>query len=118
MEKKKAGNSYNTFKWSNFARNVSIQRPLLDYLCYVMILAMSVFLILAVFGPNASRFVPVPGLKRIHHKEGGVYADCSRPENKNNPYCRPKQTPAEDRWRDLTRSNGKPMPFRLTEPTR
>ncbi len=47
--------------------------------------------------------------------ERGIYADCSKRENRGNAYCQPKETQADKSWKNLVRSGGKPPPFGLND---
>jgi hypothetical protein len=35
----------------------------------------------------------------------GVYADCSKPENKDIPYCQPREGKAARQWKNLSHGN-------------
>ena len=49
----------------------------------------------------------------VFHEERGLYADCSKRENKSNPYCAPKVSPVDKEWRSL--SGGKKAQFSITD---
>ena len=54
------------------------------------------------------------GLKSLYVEEGGIYTDCSKPENRDVPFCQPKSGRAEQTWRSIGR-NGSGAPFSLSE---
>lgn len=54
------------------------------------------------------------GILGLTASEGGIYADCSKPENRSNPYCQPKESAADKDWRNL-RGKGQNVPFSLTD---
>lgn len=59
---------------------------------------------------SATYFAGILGLTAT---EGGIYADCSKPENRSNPYCQPKESAVERDWKNL-RGKGQHVPFSLT----
>jgi len=73
-------------------------------------IALAVFLLIIVFGKRLS-ILDYLGMRSLFSDKAGVYADCSKWENRNNPYCLPKEGKADREWKDLKR--GKAMPFNL-----
>lgn len=63
------------------------------------------------FNPILSWF----GLRGFRYQERGVYADCSKPENKDISYCQPKQTQSERNWESI--SKGQRGGFNLYQPS-
>lgn len=53
------------------------------------------------------------GLRSLHNEQKGIYADCSKKENKNSPYCRPKVSQSDRDWKDMRDSKGRVVPFTL-----
>jgi hypothetical protein len=45
--------------------------------------------------------------------ESGIYADCSKRENRNNSYCQPKESSSDMQWREVSSNKGKAVPFSL-----
>jgi hypothetical protein len=60
---------------------------------------------------GATYFAGILGLTAA---EGGIYADCAKPENRSNPYCQPKESSSERDWKSL-RGKGQHVPFSLTD---
>ncbi len=54
------------------------------------------------------------GILGLTVEEGGIYADCSKRENRSNPYCRPKESDADRSWRNIG-GKGQHAPFSLTQ---
>jgi hypothetical protein len=52
------------------------------------------------------------GLTNIYHEETGVYADCSKRENRNSPFCAKKENAADKNWKSISQGAG---PFNLTD---
>ncbi len=52
------------------------------------------------------------GLSNVYHEEGGVYADCSKRENRNSPFCAKKENAADKNWKNLSQ---KSAPFNLSD---
>jgi hypothetical protein len=88
----------------------ALNRPIVDYVCYGIILLMAGLLVLAFSGERVGRKF---GVQALYNREGGVYADCSNPVNKNNPYCKPKNEASEKAWANISKGKGKPLPFTL-----
>ena len=78
------------------------------------ILSLTLVILLIILGPRYPGVVEALGLDWLVNAQQGVYADCSRAENKNISYCRPKAQQGEKGWNELRRSNGKPVPFSLS----
>ena len=53
------------------------------------------------------------GLGFLMHEEGGIYADCTKRENRNSPFCSQKDTKTDKDWKGLQRSGGRLVPFSL-----
>ena len=51
----------------------------------------------------------------FHNQEAGVYADCSKREDRNSPYCRPKASQSEVDWKGIAHTKGAPVPFSLSD---
>ena len=50
------------------------------------------------------------GLSNVYIEEGGVYADCSKRENKDSPFCAKKENAADKNWKNLSQRSA---PFGL-----
>ncbi|MBX7143324.1 MAG: hypothetical protein K1X79_02625 [Oligoflexia bacterium] len=53
------------------------------------------------------------GLGFLVNEESGVYANCSKSQNRNNPYCRGKTSPREREWKGLGDRGGGSSAFSL-----
>ena len=65
---------------------------------------------------SGNKFAPVlqaVGLASAY-EEGGIYADCSKRENRNSPFCQGKESQKEREWRGLKRTGGRHIPFSLS----
>ena len=80
---------------------------------FVMV-SLTLVILLIILGPSYPGVIESLGLDWFVNAQQGVYADCSKAENKNVPYCRPKAQQGEQGWNELRRSNGKPVPFSLS----
>jgi hypothetical protein len=71
----------------------------------------TLFLVMLCSGDRFNRYLAFFGLSGISNREGGVYADCSLPENSDVAYCRSKISPQESNWNKL--KDGGSAPFSL-----
>ncbi len=55
------------------------------------------------------------GLDYLMHEQGGIYADCTKRENRSSPFCTQKDTKSDRDWKGLQRRGGKLVPFSLYE---
>jgi len=55
------------------------------------------------------------GLDYLMHEGGGLYADCSKRENRDSPFCSQKDTKSDRDWKGIQRRGGKLVPFSLYE---
>ena len=55
------------------------------------------------------------GLDWMIPEEGGIYADCSKSSNKNNPYCGGSGYVRDEKWRGLSNKTGGSNPFGINE---
>lgn len=67
-------------------------------------------MVAAKYFPDTVRAI---GLGFLVNEESGVYADCSKPQNRNNPYCRKRQSPREREWQGLGDKGGGSSGFSL-----
>jgi len=84
---------------------------LVNYLNYGAGAAFVVVMTLLVFGQSLGVF-KVVGLDWMF-TERGIYADCSKAENQDNPYCQPKTSRADRDWDSLSQGGKRAMPFNL-----
>ena len=61
-------------------------------------------MLVMVFAGNRFAYVFNSVGLNLFHEEGGVYADCSKRENKHNPYCQKNVSSTDKQWKTL--SNG------------
>jgi hypothetical protein len=66
---------------------------------YVFAAFLAVLLVMVLSGDRFQNFLSLIGLQGIYNPEKGVYADCSRPENKDVGYCIQKAPPIERDWK-------------------
>jgi hypothetical protein len=72
---------------------------------------MSLVLIAIMLGGHFRGLLDAIGLEWLNHETTGIYADCSKAYNADNPYCSGKR---EDRgWRNLKDNKGSPSGFAL-----
>lgn len=64
-------------------------------------------------GDRYSDILSLIGLSGFY-RSGGVYADCSRSENHNNPFCQKHETKSDKAWKDLRTGKERAVPFGLT----
>src|SRR5262249_46034333 len=64
------------------------------------------FFIVVASSETLSDMLGFSWLQALHHEEEGVYADCSKRENKDKPFCQPKTSEQDRDWRDLFHSKG------------
>ena len=76
--------------------------------CFMGILVIA--MVAAKYYPDTVRAI---GLGFLVNEESGVYADCSKAQNRSNPYCRKKQSPREREWRGLGDKGGGSSAFSL-----
>ena len=50
-----------------------------------------------------------------YFEERGVYADCSRPENRNSPFCQRRESKADKEWTDLSKGKAGRSQFSITD---
>ena len=74
----------------------------------------TIVLIMVFSGDRFSGVLAVVGLRSAYNEEGGIYADCSKSENRNNPYCSKKESASERSWKVLTRGGGRAPQFSLS----
>lgn len=73
---------------------------------------MTLMLIGIFFGQYFPGLLNSLGLDWLYHSESGVYADCSKASNRNNPYCLSKDS-GDSGWRDLKDTKGERTGFSL-----
>lgn len=78
------------------------------------ILLLSTLILLIIIGPRYPDLIDALGLNWLVNAQQGVFADCSKPENSKNAYCINKATVSDQSWKELSRSNSKPVPFSLS----
>jgi len=67
-------------------------------------------------GPTFDPVLNLLGLNSLWTEEGGVYADCSLKENRENRFCSGKDFQTKQQWKHIAASSGgKPVPFNLAE---
>lgn len=47
------------------------------------------------------------------NEETGIYADCTKRENRKSVYCQPKESASDAQWKDIRTTRGKAVPFNL-----
>lgn len=85
-----------------------------QYIGTVVGIFLTALILLMIFGSRYPQLVDSLGLNWLVNAQQGVYADCSRPENANISYCRPKASQGSKTWDELSHSNSKPVPFSLS----
>ena len=81
---------------------------------YTLSAIAAVLLVMIVAGPAFDPILNVIGLRSIWTDKGGVYADCSKRENRNNRFCSGKVAGKETEWKKIANSpGGKAVPFEL-----
>lgn len=82
------------------SKMVNIVARMLGY-CSIGVLVLVLILLL-----GGERFAPVLEAFGLYHPEKGIYADCTKPYNKNNRFCNP-DTPRSDRdWKNVNSGTG------------
>lgn len=89
------------------------RKQIVTYTGYSVVGVVFVIIIMVLSGDTFSGILGIIGLQGVYNPQSGVYADCSKPENKNVAYCRPKLSQAERDWKDLARGGKKSTPFTL-----
>jgi len=79
---------------------------------YCITAAFAVLLLVLMFGKRLG-ILDYLGFSSFHSETTGVFADCSKSENRNNDYCQPKKSRTEKDWNELSRGKGKSVPFSL-----
>lgn len=90
------------------------RRRLLTFLLSVLVMLVTVLLVMIFSGNRYDRYLNYFGLQGISNPAGGIYADCSKRENQNSPYCNSSKEMYEKKWNSLTRGGGAP-PFSLID---
>lgn len=89
----------------------SAQRNLGEVAGWTLGALLSLLLLAIMFGGHFRGFLDAIGLEWLYHESAGVYADCSKAYNADNPYCSGKR---DDRgWRNLKDTKGAPSGFAL-----
>lgn len=70
---------------------------------YLTIGLFSIVLLLFIGG---ERFAPILEAFGLYHYERGIYADCSKPFNKNNRFCNPDAPRVEQEWKNVRSGTG------------
>ncbi|MCB0310824.1 MAG: hypothetical protein KDD42_06300 [Bdellovibrionales bacterium] len=86
-------------------RKEAQRAKLISYLSYGIGGALTVLLCLLIFGGRLG-ILDYLGLEWVISKQKGVYADCSKKENQNVAYCRPKTSESQRQWDDIRRAGG------------
>lgn len=83
------------------------KRRVLNSLGYGSLAFLTLFLGLVFFGGERfSGLLRIFGLRAIENQEAGIYADCSREENRNIKYCRPQESEAGKTWKTIGHGKG------------
>jgi hypothetical protein len=69
----------------------------------VSVAVVATVMLVMVFAGNRFAYVFNSVGINIFHEEGGVYADCSKRENKSNPYCQKKDSSSDKQWKNLSK---------------
>lgn len=88
------------------------RQKLLQYGGWILGGVMGLLLVGMMFGRQLEGVLNAVGLGFLYHPEGGVYADCSRAENKSNPYCISRRG-GDGAWRNLKDNRGGGTGFSL-----
>lgn len=93
------------------------KRRLFERVGYGVLAVVAVFLIMLFSGDRFARVLRFFGLQPIVTFGTGLYADCSRIENKDNPYCTKKVSPVDREWTEMQHRGAgtKTAPFSLSE---
>ncbi|MCO6432302.1 MAG: hypothetical protein J5J00_15720 [Deltaproteobacteria bacterium] len=73
----------------------------------------TLLLIMLTSGDRFDHILHYLGLRGVWNEEGGVYADCSKPQNRSIPYCQPKSNDTQKTWNGIEKSGGRYNPFTL-----
>ena len=76
---------------------------------YTAVLIAGAFLILFLAGDYTYGFLEHFGINPLRNPKRGVYADCSRPENRDNDFCSSTNERVESRWRSIEQKNSRPF---------
>lgn len=69
----------------------------------------TIFVIMLCSGDRFNRYLAFFGISGISNQVGGVYADCSLEENKNNTYCQAKTDASNREWDRVTAGGRAPF---------
>ena len=90
------------------------RKRLYTVLGYSGVVVVTFFFIMILSGNMFSGILGIFGLRALRNDEAGIYADCSRPENRSSPYCQPKVSERDKEWKGMTQSKGSFVPFSLS----
>ncbi len=94
------------------ARDLQSKREaLIRLIWYLTAGSLALLITLAVLGQYFG-FLGFLGLDWMVTKRGGVFADCSKPENAKFTQCQPKQSSADRDWNQV-KGGGRSVPFTL-----
>jgi hypothetical protein len=97
-----------------YRREIQFKRAV-SIVSYIVLLFVTSILIMLVCGETFDPILRMIGLKGIYVREDGIYADCSRKENRGSPYCQPKLSQADKQWQALKDTGGRTTPFALSK---
>ena len=80
---------------------------------YLGVCLIAVLFLMMVSGERFSGFLQAIGLRAVYNEERGVYADCSDPSNRGNPFCERKETNADRSWSSMRKGGKGLTPFSL-----
>ncbi len=83
---------------------------------YTGTIIIGALLLMIVAGDRFAPFLSLFGLRPISYQERGIYADCSNPDNRDNPFCSGKRPQIERSWNSISKNSGGPaVPFGLSD---
>ena len=83
---------------------------------YTGIAVIGLLLFMIVAGERFAPILSVFGLSPVSYQKRGIYADCSRSANRDNPFCSGKRPQAERSWESISKNSGGPVvPFGLSD---
>lgn len=76
---------------------------------YVLAALLTVLLFMVLSGDRFQVILRTLGLHGLYNPEKGVYADCSKPENRDVAFCNKKAPPVEHEWKRIRNGSDGPV---------
>lgn len=84
-----------------------------NYIIGGIVAVFTIFFGMMLSGDRFAGVLSIFGLRPISNVIGGVYADCSDPENQDVSYCQKQRRGADKNWDSVSKSGGRASPFSL-----